>query len=496
MLSFKSSSITSSLFSRALNQKIISIQKNSSQQLLYSLTTGVEVIAIRVIGTFVSVVSDIFLMLLLVAGLLLVDISIALSTILLFGVAGLALHLQMNVKARRLGIKSAEYEITSNEIVLEALNFHREAFVRNAQHRFVAELRTQRRLLADVQASSSFLPFVSKYVLETTLVVGGLLVAGSQFYYQTASHAVATLSLFLAAGSRITPAVLRVQQGVILLKTSLGISKPTLDLLEDLREIPEISTPDLPRLAVTNFIPKLEISNLYFYYDNGLEPAVHINELEVNSGETVAIVGPSGAGKTTLIDLILGVHEPSSGSVLLSGCKPALAVSTWIGKIAYVPQDVYLTRKSIRDNLILGLDESTYSSESINQALEVAQLTEFVNSLPLGMLTQIGERGVNLSGGQKQRIGIARALVTNPELLILDEATSAMDGQTEASISQAIHSLKGKVTVIMIAHRLSTARNSDLVVYMDQGRLLAKGSFDYVRSQVPDFDKQAALMGL
>jgi ABC-type multidrug transport system fused ATPase/permease subunit len=210
----------------------------------------------------------------------------------------------------------------------------------------------------------------------------------------------------------------------------------------------------------------------------------------------VAFVGPSGAGKTTIIDVLLGVLIPDTGSVMISDLPPLLAVAKWPGAVSYVPQDVVLASGTIRENVGLGYPLETATNELISAAIKVAHLDKFVEELPFGLETQVGERGSKISGGQRQRLGIARAMFTRPHLLVLDEATSALDGVTEASISAAIHALRGSTTVVLIAHRLSTVRNADIVVYLADGKIEAVGSFDEVRSRVPDFDTQAKLMGM
>ena len=184
------------------------------------------------------------------------------------------------------------------------------------------------------------------------------------------------------------------------------------------------------------------------------------------------------------------------GEVKISNVSPANAIDNWPGAVAYVPQDVLVINGSIRDNVSLGYPVQTVTDELVSDAIRTASLTEFVAGLPEGLNTNLGERGAKISGGQRQRIGIARALFTKPRLLVLDEATSALDGGTEESISTDIHKLKGSTTVVLIAHRLSTVRDADLVLYMDNGEIVARGTFEEVRYAVPDFDRQAKLMGL
>jgi ABC-type multidrug transport system fused ATPase/permease subunit len=197
-----------------------------------------------------------------------------------------------------------------------------------------------------------------------------------------------------------------------------------------------------------------------------------------------------------LVDVLLGVLRADTGLISISGKPPLEAISDWPGAISYVPQNVTISNGTFRENVGLGYPVEVVTDELVWSALETAQLANFVRDLPLGLDTPVGERGAKISGGQRQRLGIARAMFTHPKLLVLDEATSSLDGQTEADISDAIQQLKGSVTVVMIAHRLSTVRNADKVIFMDKGKILARGSFEEVRMSIPDFDNQAKLMGL
>ena len=496
-LSRRGASISAELVSRLLSKSLIFIQERTTQETLYAVTKGVELVVLQVLATFVVLVSDLSLLLVLAIGLLLVDPVTAIGTFMIFMIIGYFLYRFMHVRAGSLGVRSSELNIKSNEKIVEVFGSFRESVVRNRRDYYAREIGKLRFDLADTSAEISFLPYVSKYVIETSVVVGALLIGLTQFFLQDASHAVATLAIFLAAGSRIAPAVLRVQQGSIQIRNSLGQAKPTLELLEALSDSPVLENVDAPLdLAHEGFKSDIEIKYASLTYPYKSIPAILEINLKIPAGTSVAFVGPSGAGKTTMIDVLLGVLNPDNGEVLISGLSPLQAVKKWPGAISYVPQDVVIAAGSIRENVAMGYPPEVATDELVLSALKVAHLDGFVADLPDGLDTQVGERGAKISGGQRQRLGIARAMFTRPHLLVLDEATSSLDGETESNISDAIHAMRGSTTVVMIAHRLSTVRNADIVVYLSSGQILAVGTFEEVREQVPDFDRQAKLMGL
>lgn len=496
-LSRRGASISANLVSRMLSQPLLMIQSRTTQDTLFSVTRGVEYLVLNVLATGVVLIADISLLVVMGVGLFIIDPSTAVATFLLFAVIGYSLYRLLHVRAGHLGLRSSELTIESNEKVVEVFGSYRESIVRNRRDYYAREIGKQRFQLADTMAEIYFMPFISKYVIETSVVLAALLVGAVQFVLQDASHAIATLAIFLAAGTRIAPSVLRVQQGSIQIRGGLGSAGPTLDLIETLgnAEIVE-NVNDTVDVVHDGFEAHIELKNVSFSYPGKRYRAIEDVTLSIPIGASIAIVGPSGAGKTTIVDILLGVLSPDVGQVLVSGLPPLSSVAKWPGAVSYVPQDVLIAAGTIRENVALGYPSEAATDELVMSALKVAHLEHFVDELPQGLDSQVGERGTKISGGQRQRLGIARAMFTRPHLLVLDEGTSSLDGETEANISDAIHALRGSTTVVMIAHRLSTVRNADLVVYLSKGKVIAKGTFSEVRDAVPDFDRQAKLMGL
>jgi ATP-binding cassette subfamily C protein len=486
------------LVSQLLNSPLRTILMRSKQETIYATTEGVNMMMLNIVGTVVGVTADIFLLLILSAGLFIVNPIIALATFLTFGTVGVLLYFAVNKRVNRLGNENAELAVFSFEKISDAITNYKELYTRDKRDYYKSMINESRQKIAWNSAELSFIPNLGKYLIETTMVIGAVLICALQFYFADATHAVSILSIFLAAGSRIAPAILRVQSGAIAIKGSYGGASKTLSLMQELRNSEDVLNLEKVELLrnTSRFSGNAEIVNLSFKYAGSEHNVLTDISLKIQEGEILAIAGPSGAGKSTLVDLLLGLYEPNEGSITLSGIEPKYAIKAWPGSVSYVPQSVTLINGSIAENVALGYSPDELNKAKVLQCLQTAQLDEYISTLPNGIDTIVGEAASRMSGGQLQRLGIARAIYTDPKLLVLDEATSALDGKTESEVSEAIIALKGKITVVLIAHRLSTVLKADRLAYLESGRLLSVGTFEHVKSQIPEFAHQASLSGL
>lgn len=496
--------VSARLTKELLSRPLTFLQTRSSQETAFALITGAGYATVTILGHLVVIATEFALLAVLGAALLFLSPWVALGAIAFFGIVAFGLQRAMGDWSSRTGKVQAAADIASLNAVQEAVGAYREICVSDRRELYIERVQELRWRAAQVTADSQFIGMFPKYMFEAALVIGGFVLAAALFATQDSIVAVGTLALFLAAATRVMPSILRLQGAALGLRGAAGVAGPTFDLAQDLDhplDDPEKSkSPEVIKREVTSgypgFTPSVHLEHVSVTYPGAFRPALNDVTLSVSPGMSVALVGRSGAGKSTLADVILGVLKPDIGSALLGGLPPAESVKLWPGGIAYVPQDVILANGTVRENVALGLPRDATDDALVWQALDRAHFAEFLAQGSDGLDSHIGENGMRLSGGQRQRLGIARALYTRPRLLVMDEATSALDAETEEAISQTIEQLEGNVTTIIVAHRLSTVKNTDLVVYLDDGRIEATGSFAEVLAKVPAFAKQARLMGL
>jgi len=487
--------LSGDLLKKAFNLPLNELQKNGSHDFLYSLSQGVSNLSLGVVGVTIGMIADVGVLIFLTICIFIIDPVTATLTFMLFGAMAFLLSKVVGAKARTLGKSSSNLYITSSTKIEDAYDSYRTLFVRNQRYEVLNQISVSRELLAATNAELGFLPYISKYVIESGVFISGMIISAFEFILFDAVHAVAALTLFVGAGTRIAPAMLRIQQGVIQLQTNLGSAHPTIDLVGKLENTQPLAIPRVPRPKAP-FSGDVQINHLQFKYKTGDKFTTDIKELTILNGEFVAIVGKSGSGKSTLVDLIMGVFSPQYGTIRISGMDPQSAIEEWPAAMAYVPQNVHAIRGTLRENVAFGYPVGTFSDEEIFSSLDAAELSDFVTSAKEGLDSMIGLNGKFLSGGERQRLGIARALLGKPKIMILDEATSSLDSQTEDKIGRTLSRIQKETTLIVVAHRLSTVKAADRLFYIENGSIIASGTFEEVKEKVPDFESQSRLLGL
>jgi ABC-type multidrug transport system fused ATPase/permease subunit len=490
----KAALASSSMILKLLASKPDYILRKKSQELLYSATTGIDNLILNYVSAACVLLTEALFLVVIIAGVVALSPSAGFIALIVFGLSTLLISRLTSRRGKSLSEKSARLGVQYNERLLETLSVYRELLLRSDLNKASNETQAVRALILRMRAQLIFLPTLSKYLFEFSIVIGGALVGLSQILFQDSNGAIASVVIFVVASTRILPSLIRAQNSFLTMKKSEGGAQVTLDVILEIDELLEKVGVDTHLENTSKFLPIISVKNLSFSYPETDQMVLEEINFSIEAGQFVAIVGQSGAGKSTLVDLLLGMYEPTSGNIKVSGLPPREAVKTWPGVISYVPQDIAIIDGTIAKNITL--QESDQQESQIQVSLERAHLIDDVMAMTNKLNEVVGERGTRLSGGQRQRLGIARSLYTKPEMIIFDEATSSLDPITEKSVTDAIYNKESGVTLIVIAHRLSTVRHADLVILLDQGRLIAKGTFDEVRSLAPKFDEQAKLVNL
>ncbi|GAB2510958.1 ABC transporter ATP-binding protein [Paramicrobacterium agarici] len=419
---------------------------------------------------------------------------VAIITLVYMGLLGLLLYIVVAKRSRQAGKTNLKYTLQTSRLITEMVGALKEVTLRNKLAEVSDVVRGGRVHSSRARADVQFYGQVPRYVLEAGIVGGFVLVGIAGFIGGGLEQALAGIAMFGLAGFRVAPSIVRVQTIVNKMTANAPHAELVLREIHDgesaKRSVAEEDTAAIP--AQPSSIALQEVS---FSYGSDSAPALDSVDLTVPFGTTVAFVGSSGAGKSTMIDLILGLITPTEGRVSLDGTDLQSIRRAWRSRVGYVPQDVSLFDATVAQNVALSWTDDV-DHERVREVLAQAQLLETIEARPGGVNAPIGERGLSLSGGQRQRLGIARALYGRPLVLVMDEATSALDSRTEAAVSRAISELQGEVTVILVAHRLSTIKSADQIFFLRDGHVDAQGTFSELVRDVPDFAEQAALSGL
>lgn len=383
---------------------------------------------------------------------------------------------------KKLGKEFQFYSAKIYQWINQSLSGIKEVKVLSREEFFIESFGKYNKLAVRMNGINKLIQGSSKYLVETVCMVGLFLVIIARIYYSQhdTSTFVAQLAVFAMAAFRLLPAANRINEHF----STMNYASASIDLIyEDLVEI-ENHDGTAARKQETqtdwNFENSIVIRNISYAYPNTDENVLDDACCEIPKGKTAAFIGSSGAGKTTLADIILGLLPPQRGKVLADGMDIFKNIDLWHKQVGYIPQVIYLADDTIRNNIAFGVNEESIDEASVEAALKKAQLYDFVDNLPEGLDTFVGDRGIRLSGGQRQRIGIARALYHDPEILVLDEATSALDNETEIAVMEAIDSLKGLKTMLIIAHRMTTIKNADIIYEIADGKITKRDKKDII----------------
>ena len=467
------------------------LQRNTSE-LIRNTTGEVQLLVGQVLNPILKISKESIMSLAVIIFLLVMEPVITLFVSLIMGgMAGAFLYFTQ----RRIKSYGMEEQVCRKEMIQHAQQGFggiKDARVLNREANFIEAFRKVAFRSSRLLFIKKFIADIPRPIIETMAVVAIMLIAVVMHLQgRPIASIIPVIAMFGVAIVRLMPSIQIIAQMLTNLRYHIVSVNPIYDDLTAMKKYGEEFRTDRQRNAKTTLTHAVQIHDLHYHYPNSDEQALNGVSLEIPKGRAVAFVGPSGAGKTTIVDVLLGLLEPQKGKILVDDKNIFDSISAWQRNIGYIPQFIYLSDDTLRRNIAFGLPDSDIDEEKIHKAVELAQLNELVSRLPDGLDTVIGERGARLSGGQRQRIGIARALYNDPQVLVMDEATSALDNITEQHIIQSIESLKGERTIIMIAHRLTTVMNCDVLYMKENGKIVDQGAYKELLERNEGFREMA-----
>lgn len=468
---------------------------NSREEILFAVQVGSPSAFTNILNSVGSFTAEAFLFLLVLVTFALVNPAVALGAVIYFGLIGFVIQFFLGKIMQSTGSKLAESTVQANSLLSDLGEVLREATILGRQNYFYEGV-FQSRLKTSGNAATQFvLTGMPRYIVETALIIAIAVFILQQAFSGDISSSAATIGIFLSGGLRLTSSLLPLQSAMLVIKQAIPGANTALNLLEPNLIQTKSKYHAIPPQDIREPLT-VSLKDVSFSYKNSEGEALSEISLEIPKGSQAAIIGISGAGKSTIADLILGLLSPTRGSVKINGATPSQLFETQPGLLGYVPQKPGMVSGTISQNIALGVPSDEIDEQRLKKAVTDAHLSEFIESLPSGLNTDIGKRKDELSGGQLQRIGLARALYSQPKLLVMDEATSALDADSENEINKALDSMRGKVTVVLIAHRLNTIQRSNIVFLIESGRLSASGTFPELVKENDTVKNLAKLMAI
>ncbi len=424
--------------------------------------------------SLLSIATELIVSLVLILAVLVINPTITIATGAVLLVTMLVIARVVKPRLRKAGFQRQDSAAATNKWLLQSINGIKEIKISQTEAYFQENYDKNGRIFVEADKKNSVFQAIPRMLIEMTttcvalIVIACMVLAGAEM-----NSLIPALSAFVMAAIKLLPSANRIVGGI----NQIAFQEPALDQL--LEKINALEEGDLQAFKEPGSEPglrnpqkEIRLSDILYSYPNAEKPVISHGDMVVPIGSSVGIIGASGAGKTTAVDILLGLLNVQSGQVLCDGVDVKTDYQAWLSHIGYIPQMIFMLDDTIRANVAFGRSNGEIDDAKIWEAVEKAQLGDFVRSLPEGLDTGIGERGIRVSGGQRQRIGIARALYTDPEILVFDEATSALDNETEAAIMESIHALHGEKTMIIIAHRLTTIEECDMVYRVENGKII------------------------
>ena len=470
------SKITDQLYFSYINDKYINnLNRNSATMFRNTTAEVTNLSSVFQYGLMLS--TEIAISISIILTLFYVDFLGALSVFLFFLIMGSLLYLLLKGYIYKLGLKKLEYDEERTKIMVQGYNAYKEINIFKKHLFFVKKFINYSQKYFNKLKNLFVIQQIPRLYLELISVIGlSIFIISSIGRGVKIEDTIAILSVFALGAFRLIPSVNRILTNVQAVRYAL----PSIDLLhKEFKNLKQNYNQNKLEDALS-FENSIELKNISYKYPKTDQFVLNNLSLKISKGSTIGIIGESGSGKSTLIDLITGLLKPSEGYFCID--HKNLKKSSFLNlKIGYVPQSIFLLDNSLKNNIAFGIEEDKIDLEKINDVLLDSQMLDFVNGLDYGIETNVGERGMKLSGGQRQRIGIARALYFNPEILILDEGTSSLDSKTEYEIMDSINCLRGKKTIILVAHRYSTLKECDVIYKMENGKFTASGNYSQMK---------------
>jgi len=482
------SRIAKETFQKVLLSKYLYVKQLKTQEVGYALTDGLTFLVIGIIGSFLTGLVEMSMLVLILLGLIWLNPIMAFGATVFFLLLALFISFFVGRRVKNYGSDYTKCNNESRTTLIDALYLYREINLSAAGDFFSERFSKSRSISAFSYSRLYWLQQVPKYIMELGIILGAALLAALSWFTSNPTEGITSLAVFLMASTRVVPSILRLQGVHLSLREFSGKSEGIFSLLSEISSSQEnFSHNENLNTNPTIAPPKICLTGIEFSYDK--VSTIRDVNLTIVSGSAVTLMGPSGSGKSTICELILGLLVPHKGAVTYDG----LSISDWRNQvgasIAYLPQDPHYFGGTIRENVTLSYAQNEDSNEGVWKALELAQIADYVHSLPLGLETVLSERGLQLSGGQRQRIGIARTLYHQPKVLVIDEGTSALDHETDYALVQMFTLLKDKSTVIRVTHRVTTAELDQLVAYIENGSIREFGTMAQIQQKMATFEK-------